>query len=136
MSLLLTYFVPTIKQDKAKKEVKKPAAEEPKDLQEALKLLIKSGVLAEADLKMADKVKSEHGGIISEILQAAGKLDKNTFDAAVSCAGFEKQGLLKLEQCIIALNYCTRSRVTLDEALEELNWENPGKKTKTSHSSS
>jgi hypothetical protein len=142
------FLTPTIKKDKGKKETKeiketketketkKSAAQEPIELEDALKLLIKSGVLAEADLKMADQVKKEHGGITSDILQAASKLDKNTFEAAVSCAGFENKGLLKLEQCIIALNYCSRSRVSLDEALEELNWENPRKKTSSSQSSS
>ncbi len=126
----------TSKQDKGKKDSKKAAAQEPKELPNALKLLIKSGVLADGDLKMANDVQSKHGGVLSDILQAAGKVDKNTMEAALNCASLEKDGLLKLEQCIIALNYCMRSRVTLDEAIEELNWENPRKKGKAAQSSS
>jgi hypothetical protein len=34
---------------------------------------------------------------------------------------------MKVEQCIIALNYCSRSRVGFDAALEELGWPNPRK---------
>lgn len=32
---------------------------------------------------------------------------------------------MKTEQCVIVLNYCNRSRVGFDEAIDELNWENP-----------
>jgi hypothetical protein len=92
---------------------------------EAYKLLLKAGLLQESDIKMADQVKAKHGGDLKSILLAAGKVDSKTIDAAVTCTELERSGKMKVEKCIIALNYCSRSRVTLDEALDELGWENP-----------
>ena len=101
-----------------------------KDLSLALSLLIKAGVLKEADVNMANQVRAKHGGDIRNILQAAGKFDHKTIDAALICVDLERRGALKVEQCIIALNYCSRSRVGFDEAIDELGWENPRKQKK------
>ena len=78
----------------------------------------------------ARKVVFRHGGDIRNILQAAGKVDSKTMSAAMICASLVKASSMKVEQCIIALNYCSRSRVGFDEALEELRWENPRKSGK------
>jgi hypothetical protein len=101
-----------------------------KDLNLALSLLIKAGVLKESDVKMASQVRAKHGGDIRNILQAAGKFDHKTIDAALICVDLERRGVLKVEQCVIALNYCSRSRVGFDEAIDELGWENPRKQKK------
>jgi hypothetical protein len=62
-----------------------------------------------------------------QILKSAGKLEMKTYEAAVICIQLIHIGKMKVEQCIIALNYCSRSRVGFDEAMEELNWPNPRK---------
>lgn len=62
-----------------------------------------------------------------QILKSAGKLEMKTYEAAVTCIRLIHVGKMKVEQCIIALNYCSRSRVGFDEAMEELNWPNPKK---------
>jgi hypothetical protein len=92
--------------------------------------LQKSGLLKEEDLKTAHMVHTKHGGDLVTILQAAGKLDAITYSAAETCMHLIKDGSMKVEQCIIALNYCSRSRVDFDTALDELGWENPRKATK------
>jgi hypothetical protein len=36
-----------------------------------------------------------------------------------------KEDRMKLEQVMIVLNFCQRSRMTFDEAIEELGWDAP-----------
>ncbi|PWU00499.1 MAG: hypothetical protein C5B53_04005 [Candidatus Melainabacteria bacterium] len=100
------------------------------ELRQAFDLLIKSSLLTEDDIKTANEVRKKHGGDMRNILQAAGKVDSKTMQAAIICGHLVKDNLMKVEQCIIALNYCSRSRVGFDEAMEELHWENPRKTTK------
>ncbi len=96
-----------------------------KQTMEAFELLKKAGLLSEDDIKTAQGVVRKHGGDIASVLQAAQKIDQNTLEAAKICQSLEKEGAMKLEQCVIVLNYCIRSRVTFDEAISELNWPNP-----------
>jgi hypothetical protein len=103
------------------------AGQQPKELTSALDLLIKAGLLTPNDIKTASAVRAKHGGDLRMILQAAGKADTKTLDAAVVCVGLERQDLMKVEQCVILLNYCSRSRVGFDEAIDELGWPNPRK---------
>ena len=109
---------------------KKPVSPEVMEIRQAFDLLIKSSLLTDDDIKTANEVRKKHGGDIRNILQAAGKVDSKTMQAAMICGNLVKNNLMKVEQCIIALNYCSRSRVGFDEAMEELHWENPRKTTK------
>jgi hypothetical protein len=93
----------------------------------AFDLLVKAGLLTESDINAAAAARAKVGGDMAQLLQSAGKLDKQTFDAAVICLPMIREGFLKLEQYIIALNYCSRSRVDFDTALEEMGWQNPRK---------
>jgi hypothetical protein len=93
----------------------------------AFDLLIKAGLLTEADINNAASARAKVGGDMAQLLQSAGKLDKVTFDSAIICLPMIREGLMKLEQCIIALNYCNRSRVDFDTALDEMDWPNPRK---------
>ena len=103
----------------------KKAKLEDKETQAAFKLLEQAGLLTQDDIKTAQGVRGKHGGDLVSILEAAQKLDNQTLEAAKICNSFEKEGSLKLEQCVILLNYCSRSRVSFDEAISELNWKNP-----------
>lgn len=104
-----------------------PGARTPQQLRAALDLLIEAGIISEDDITTASKVRAKHGGDTIGILQAANKFDKHTFDAAIICLPMAREGLMKKENIIIALNYCLRSRVTFDTALDELGWPNPRK---------
>lgn len=101
--------------------------EKQREMHGAFDLLQKGGLLQEADIKSASQVRAKHGGDLVQILKSAGKLELKTYDAAVICVKLIQAGKMKVEQCIIALNYCGRSRVGFDEAMEELNWPNPRK---------
>jgi len=103
---------------------------EPDDLRQALSLLVKAGLLTENDIETATKVRGRFGGDLRTILQSAGKLDSQLLAAAMTCAHLVRIQSMKVEQCVIALNYCSRSRVGFDEAMAELKWENPLKTSK------
>ena len=90
-------------------------------------LLQQAGLISENDIKTAQGVSKKHGGDIATILQSAQKLDMKTFEAAKTCCVLQKDDLMKIEQSVIIVNYCSRSRISFDEALSELNWPNPRK---------
>lgn len=98
-----------------------------RNLKPAFDLLEKAGILSDADVKDALAVRKKHGGDLVGILEAANKLNRKTVDAAFICLPLIREGLMKSEQCIIALNYCSRMRVGFDEALDEMGWQNPRK---------
>jgi hypothetical protein len=93
--------------------------------QNILELFITAKLIQPNDLETAIAVKKKHGGEVSKILEAAGKVDKITYEAAGRCQTLLEEKRLKIEQAIIALHYCQRSRVTFDDAIDELGWEKP-----------
>ena len=90
-------------------------------------LLEQAGLISKADIKSAENVIKKYGGDVASVLQAANKLDEQTYTAAKIASELNKTGLMKLEQAVIILNYCSRSRVSFNEALNELNWPDPRK---------
>ena len=98
-----------------------------KDLKGAFDLLQKAQILTENDLTTALNVRKKHGGDVVQILEAAGKVHRKTIDAALMSLPLIREGLMKIEQVIMALNYCERMRVGFDEALDEMGWQNPRK---------
>jgi hypothetical protein len=104
-----------------------PKAEKIKLQLASFDLLQKAGLLKNDDLQSAHAVYKKHGGDIVQMLTAAGKMDATTYKAAEACIPLIHDNKMKVEQCIIALNYCQRSRVDFDSALDEMGWENPRK---------
>ncbi len=98
-----------------------------RNLKPAFDLLQTAGILSAEDIKVALEVRKSHGGDLVGILEAASKVSRKTVDAAFVCLPLIREGLLKVEQCIIALNYCSRMRVGFDDALDEMGWQNPRK---------
>ncbi len=98
-----------------------------RNLKPAFDLLQTAGILSAEDIRVALEVRKSHGGDLVGILEAASKVSRKTVDAAFVCLPLIREGLLKVEQCIIALNYCSRMRVGFDDALDEMGWQNPRK---------
>jgi hypothetical protein len=86
-------------------------------------LLVEAGLLSKNDKDTAYRVQRRHGGKIDNILAAAGKVSKKTFAAGIECERLLAQKKIKIEQVMIALNYCERSRVGLKEAIVDLGWQ-------------
>jgi hypothetical protein len=117
--------VELLKREVSTAQVKTQSAEQIKaapaeDFTKAIALVQKAGLVTEADLVAAHKVKVKHGGEISKILAVAGKLDQLTLDAANTCQKFVDNGTLRVDQAIMALHYCQRMRVPFEEAADEL----------------
>ncbi|HNB16233.1 MAG TPA: hypothetical protein PLC15_12680, partial [Candidatus Obscuribacter sp.] len=104
-----------------------PAQGGQRDLKGAFDLLQKAQLLTESDLTTAVNVRKKHGGDVVQILEAAGKVHQKTVEAALTSLPLIREGLMKIEQVIMALNYCERMRVGFDEALDEMGWQNPRK---------
>ncbi|MBN9394985.1 MAG: hypothetical protein J0H83_07045 [Candidatus Melainabacteria bacterium] len=98
-----------------------------RDLKGAFDLLQKAQLLTESDITTANNVRKKHGGDLIQILEAAGKCNRKTVDAALLSLPLIREGLMRIDQVIMALNYCERMRVTFDDALDEMGWPNPRK---------
>lgn len=95
---------------------------ESEDSTKAVELLKSSGLISEFDLETASKVKDKHGGRLINILESAGKIDSLTVEASLKCVELMKQEKINLDKAAIALHFCQRSRVGLEDALGELGW--------------
>ena len=96
--------------------------EEPANVMSVLKLLENAGII---DEKCAHDVNPSKSGQFSEVgkqLVERGVIDAKTLHSAVQCQALIERGEMKIEKAIIALHYCQRSRISLEEALEELGW--------------
>ncbi len=91
--------------------------------QKVVDLLIDAGLINKEDKKTAQGVQKNFGGKIGEILVSAHKLSKIAYEAAFECERLICQNKIKLEESIIALNYCERSRVNLTDAIQELGFQ-------------
>lgn len=110
---------PPAKGQKSQEEINK--------IRNAFDMLKQAGIITDTDIQTSQAVMRKHGGHIVDILISAGKFDKNTFEAAHIVRPLIDATLMKLEQAIIVLNYCCRSRVDFDTAIDEMGWQNPRK---------
>ena len=97
-------------------------AEQTQD-QTIVDLLIEAGLIDKEDKKTAQDVQKNFGGKIGEILVSAHKLSEIAYEAAFECEHLICQNKIRLEETIIALNYCERSRVNLTDAFQELGFQ-------------
>lgn len=101
-----------------------PGKPGPKQTQRVVDLLKQAGLISEQDIQIAVLAWLQSEGNLGQILISTGKLDNHTFDAAATCVPLIEQDLMKPEQAVMTLNYCSRMRVSFDEALAEMGWEN------------
>ncbi|MBX9685349.1 MAG: hypothetical protein K2X27_01530 [Candidatus Obscuribacterales bacterium] len=104
-------------------ETAAPPARDNVASQRVADLLKQAGLVTEEDLETARKVRSKHGGDLSQILVSAGKLNGKTVEAAAEVQNLVAVGRLRIDKAIMALHYCERMRVGLKEALSELSIE-------------
>jgi len=94
-------------------------------MKEVFNLLKTSGFLSEAQSSQIQSGSSAGALGLRGALIASRLVDEALVNAASRCCRLIAEGLLKLEQAIIALNYCQRSRISLEDAFEELTWDIP-----------
>ncbi|MBK9143064.1 MAG: serine/threonine protein kinase [Candidatus Melainabacteria bacterium] len=96
--------------------------EEPANVASVLKLLLKAGIISNDEYAKASNQENPQAVEVGTSLVKEGLIDNKTLHAAVQCQALIEKGNLKIEKAIIALHYCQRSRIGLDEALDELGW--------------
>lgn len=99
----------------------------PPQLKGPFDFLLKTGVLTDNDIETAQTVKARFGGDLVQILQSAGKLHQLAFDAAKICLPLIREGLMKMDDCKVAVMHCQQNQVEFDAALDQLSWPNPRK---------
>ena len=88
--------------------------------QRVIDLLIRCSLISIQDKEAALGVQKKHGGQLGQILVSAGKFHLKTYLAAVESELLLRKNKIKLEQIVIALNYCARTRMNLSDAIREL----------------
>lgn len=89
---------------------------------DALSLLRTSGLLGDHNYRAAMAAVNNRPHDVRGALSSTGVIDELLFQAAMRCRYLMEADKLKLEQAVIALHYCARSRTNLDEAIKELSW--------------
>ncbi len=97
--------------------------EAPANVSSVLKLLHKAGLVGDADYQITlDMQGPQSEAEAGKYLVSNGIIDNKTLHAAVQVQALIEMQTLKPEKAIIALHYCQRSRIGLEEALDELGW--------------
>jgi hypothetical protein len=92
-------------------------------------LLTVAGFITPSDIDKAVELSTKNSALIGKMLLVSGAIDESTLHASLRCQFLIREGFLKMEQAIIALNYCQRKQVSFDEAMDELGWKlNPDNK--------
>jgi len=86
-------------------------------------LLKHAGIVTEQDIEGAKKLDADQGNKLEKLLVKMGKIDTQTVLASYQCMTLLSNKKLRVEQAVIALNFCQRSRVSFSEAVKELGWE-------------
>lgn len=107
-------------------QISAPRQAAPAHTQMTLADLLKlSGALSEDDIVEAFRRSIQNPQIFGRIMVMSGFIDEAAMDVAMKCHNFIKEGALKEDQAIIALNYCMRMHCSLDQAAHDLGWTNP-----------
>lgn len=85
-------------------------------------LLKMAGFVTEKDIQEATQRALQNAKITTQLFLSAGVLDEAILNAAMRCHYLLDKKALQIDQAIIALNYCQRSRISFDDTLEEFGW--------------
>ncbi|MFN8553337.1 MAG: serine/threonine-protein kinase [Candidatus Obscuribacterales bacterium] len=87
-----------------------------------LDLLKAAKVITDLDIEKAREITARHGGQVSAMLIADGKLDRSLLEVAKRCTTLINAAMLDIGRAVILLNFSQRSRLDFDKAVEELGW--------------
>ncbi len=104
-------------------EAKKQNETDPEIVSDAVQLLTNAGLLNKDDLEKAKLKYANNGGKLSSILIQDKFIDSLLLQIAITASEYLKKNALKIEQAIIILHYCQRSRVDFKDAVSELGFD-------------
>ncbi len=104
-------------------EAKKQNETDPEIVSDAVQLLTNAGLLNKDDLEKAKLKYANNGGKLSSILIQDKFIDSLLLQIAITASEYLKKNALKIEQAIIVLHYCQRSRVGFKDAISELGFD-------------
>lgn len=85
-------------------------------------LLTRAGVLRKQDLQEAIEISQDTGQMIGKVLIMSGFITKEDLQAAVEAQSLVRDGNLEFELALLAVATCSRERLLLDQALDQLGW--------------
>jgi hypothetical protein len=109
----------TVEQAVAELQTQKEIQQPQLTLADLLKL---SGVITEEDVNEAFKRSLNNPQVIGRILVMTGFISEPSLEVSLQCHSMIKQGALREDQAIIALNYCARMSCSLEQATVDLGW--------------
>jgi hypothetical protein len=87
-----------------------------------LELLQKASIVSPQTVEAEMKANKDNVVDTVKALLVKELMDPTTFEAALGCVKLIELERFKIEQAVIALGYCSRSRVALKDAISDLNW--------------
>jgi hypothetical protein len=109
----------TLEQAVSQLAVQKETPQPQLGLADLLKL---AGLITEEDVNEAFRRSLLNPQVIGRILLMTGFVGEKALEVAFQCQQLIKQGALREDQAIIALNYCSRMGCGLDQAAQDLGW--------------
>lgn len=88
-------------------------------------ILKAAGIVTEDDIKGAIDLSARNSALIGKILLVTGLINEQTLHASLRAQFLVREGFLRMEQAIIALNHCEKHNCSFDDALQELGWVMP-----------
>lgn len=85
-------------------------------------LLTRAGVLRKQDLQEAIEISQDTGQMIGKVLIMSGFITKEDLQAAVEAQSLVRDGNLEFELALLAIATCSREKLLLDQALDQLGW--------------
>ncbi|CAN5512692.1 hypothetical protein BH11CYA1_BH11CYA1_27320 [soil metagenome] len=85
-------------------------------------LLTRAGVLRKQDLQEAIEISQDTGQMIGKVLIMSGFITKEDLQAAVEAQSLVRDGNLEFELALLAIATCSRERLELVQALDQLGW--------------
>jgi hypothetical protein len=86
-------------------------------------LLKMSGLVTDEDISKAEALANPPIIDLSACLLDASIINRETIEASRQCLDLIREERLKVEQAIVVLSYCVRSKITVKQTLEELAWD-------------
>jgi hypothetical protein len=93
-------------------------------------LLTRAGVLRKQDLQEAIEISQDTGQMIGKVLIMSGFITKEDLQAAVEAQSLVRDGNLEFELALLAIATCSRERLLLDQALDQLGWHPQNRSTR------